>query len=296
MADFNSLTGGSIDILSFVFGGGGLLMPRGFWLPGSLSSHIGHFGTGASAGYGQGSLVSGQGPYPYSHLSLGNDMGLGIKTQVGSHNILGFSFISGTTHLCKTASTKLFSASTIINGAKVNVTGAKLTLTGIDVTLAAPNVLITGTNVKIFGAPGSVMTGVNIAACPGKKNFDIKHPTKEGHRLRHVCLEGPSADVFLRGKLQDECTIKLPEYWKNLVDLDTISVILTPIGSYQELFVEKIESNTNITIKNNVEGSINCHYVIYGERIDVEKNIPEYPGLTPYDYPGDNNQCNINGL
>ena len=71
---------------------------------------------------------------------------------------------------------------------------------------------------------------------------------------------------------------------------------LTPIGIYQELFVEKIEWGRNIIIRNNLGGPINCHYIIYGERMDVEKNIPEYPGLTPADYPGDSSQCNINGL
>lgn len=136
----------------------------------------------------------------------------------------------------------------------------------------------------------------NISACSGKKNFDIKHPSKEGHRLRYVSLEGPTADVFLRGKLENNSIIKLPEYWKNLVDPDTISINLTPIGLYQELFVEKIEWGKNIIVKNNLSGPINCHYVIYGERSDVEKNIPEYSGLTPEDYPGDNSQCNINGF
>ena len=28
------------------------------------------------------------------------------------------------------------------------------------------------------------------------KGFDIKHPNKEGHRLRHICLEGPEAGVY----------------------------------------------------------------------------------------------------
>lgn len=136
----------------------------------------------------------------------------------------------------------------------------------------------------------------DISACSGKKNFDIKHPSKDGHRLRYVSLEGPSADVFLRGKLIDEYVIKLPEYWKNLVDPETISINLTSMGVYQELYVEKIEYGKNIIVKNNLGGPIKCHYVIYGERSDVEKNIPEYVGLTPNDYPGDNSQCNINGL
>jgi hypothetical protein len=32
---------------------------------------------------------------------------------------------------------------------------------------------------------------------------------------------------------------------------------------------------------------------VYGERKDTSKNIPEYKGLTPDDYPGDNNEYNL---
>ena len=32
-----------------------------------------------------------------------------------------------------------------------------------------------------------------------KKAFDIPHPKKKGHRLRHICLEGPEAGVYVRG-------------------------------------------------------------------------------------------------
>jgi hypothetical protein len=128
-----------------------------------------------------------------------------------------------------------------------------------------------------------------------KKTFDIPHPSKENHRLRYVCLEGPAAEVYLRGKLVNDTLIELPDYWRNLVDAETITVSLTPFGSYQELFVEKIEWGTKIIVKNNAGGAINCHYVVYGERKDVEKNIPEYEGLTPSDYPGDNSDYVING-
>lgn len=129
----------------------------------------------------------------------------------------------------------------------------------------------------------------DISACSGKKDFDIPHPTKDGWRLRHVCIEGPTADVYVRGKLVNSNVIHLPEYWRGLVDPETITINITPIGTYQELFVEKIEWGSKITIKNNAGSSINCHYMISGERIDVEKNIPEYEG-TYEDYPGDNSE------
>ena len=127
-----------------------------------------------------------------------------------------------------------------------------------------------------------------------KKAFDIPHPTKENHRLRYICLEGPQAEVYLRGKLINQSVIELPDYWRELVDAETIGVTLTPVGSYQELYVEKVEWGTHITIKNSAGGAINCTYVVYGERKDTSRNIPEYEGTSPKDYPGDNREYSIN--
>ena len=36
------------------------------------------------------------------------------------------------------------------------------------------------------------------------KLFDIKHPTKEGYRLAHACLEGPENAVYIRGRLKND--------------------------------------------------------------------------------------------
>lgn len=127
-----------------------------------------------------------------------------------------------------------------------------------------------------------------------KKSFDISHPTKDGWRLRYVCLEGPDADVYIKGKLKDSNVIDLPTYWTNLVNPETVNVVLTPIGLYQELFVERIEWGSRVIIKNSSGGPINCFYQIMAERVDVPKNIPEYQGLTPNDYPGDNSNYSIN--
>jgi hypothetical protein len=127
-----------------------------------------------------------------------------------------------------------------------------------------------------------------------KKSFDITHPTKENHRLRYICLEGPQAEVYLRGKLINQYVIELPDYWRELVDAETIGVTLTPVGSYQELYVEKVELGTHITIKNSAGGAINCTYIVYGERKDTSRNIPEYEGTSPKDYPGDNREYSIN--
>jgi hypothetical protein len=151
----------------------------------------------------------------------------------------------------------------------------------------------------VVGANISATKGINAktaAAISSKKGFDIPHPTKKEHRLRYICVEGPSAEVYLRGKLKDNTFIDLPEYWRNLVDAETIGVVLTPVGHYQELYVDKIEWGSRIQIKNNSGSAINCDYIVFAERKDTCKNISEYKGLTPSDYPGDNSTYNINGL
>jgi len=127
-----------------------------------------------------------------------------------------------------------------------------------------------------------------------KKSFDIPHPSKENHRLRYICLEGPEAAVYYRGRLKGT-VIELPDYWKDLVDSDTITVNLTPHGSYQELYVKSIEWGTKIQIRNANGGSIDCSFVVCGERKDVAKNIPEYQGSSPSDYPGDNMEYTVAG-
>jgi hypothetical protein len=108
------------------------------------------------------------------------------------------------------------------------------------------------------------------------KSFLIDHPTKEGMKLRHGSLEGPENGVYVRGRLKDDNTIELPEYWLGLVDEDTITVSLTPIGKHQKLYVEDIADNKVIVGNDNLMNkAINCFYVVYGERKDLAKLVVE---------------------
>ena len=106
------------------------------------------------------------------------------------------------------------------------------------------------------------------------KNFIIDHPTKEGKKLVHSCLEGPENAVYVRGRITDKNIIELPEYWTSLIDYDTITVSLTPIGSEQSLYVKEIKDNTVIIGGYDTqfgEIAIDCFYHIFAERIDIDK-------------------------
>ena len=126
-----------------------------------------------------------------------------------------------------------------------------------------------------------------------KKNFDIPHPTKDGWRLRHTCPEAPSNDVYIRGKLKNNNEIILPEYWSNFVDPESITVNVTPIGAHQNIIVKSVNLE-KIVLQSNSPIPINCFYHVFATRNDGDTLIPEYEGLSPSDYPGDNTDYNIN--
>ena len=158
-----------------------------------------------------------------------------------------------------------------------------------DMTVAA-NVKVTK-NLTVSGTTyASVQGTINVQ---GWKGFDIKHPTKENHRLRYICLEGPEGGVYHRGILKDSEFIELPDYWKDLVDTKTITVHLTPIGTYQYLYYTVAKNR--IIVKNHSNLPTHCSYIVYGERKDGEPLIPEYEGNSPEDYPGKNDQYSIAG-
>ena len=128
------------------------------------------------------------------------------------------------------------------------------------------------------------------------KPFDIQHPTKgEGHRLRYACIEGPEVGVYYRGRLKESNVIELPYYWKDLVDENSITVQLQPIGSNQNLVIQEFnnefiviaEDSTNTDLITDLS-TIDCFYHVYGERKDINPLIVEYEGDSWKDYPDPN--------
>lgn len=129
------------------------------------------------------------------------------------------------------------------------------------------------------------------------KGFDITHPNKENHRLRHICAEGPEAGVYIRGTLKDKNVIELPSYWEGLIDPNTITVTLTQIGYPQDLIVDREipEWGKVIKVRSGSGANVYCFYEVWAARIDGEPLIVEYEGATPADYPGSDKQFSISG-
>jgi len=107
-----------------------------------------------------------------------------------------------------------------------------------------------------------------------EKNFDIKHPTKEGWRLRYSVLEGPERGVYVRGHISGSNIIELPDYWSGLVYEDSISVQLTPVGSPCTHYVDTV-TTASITVGCQC-GEVNAYYIIHAERKAEEPIWVEY--------------------
>jgi hypothetical protein len=77
-------------------------------------------------------------------------------------------------------------------------------------------------------------------------------------------------DLSYCGVVSKGNVIELPDYWVKLVDPDSITVQLTPIGKPQKLYIEDIRDN-KIYISSDAVERIDCFYYVLAERVDVEK-------------------------
>lgn len=132
-------------------------------------------------------------------------------------------------------------------------------------------------NIAVFTTQGANITGntyVGGALVATTKSFAIQHPSKPEIILYHGCLEGPEHAVYTRGRCTAD-TIVLPDYWKNLVDPESITVHLTAIGDCDQAKVIKITSNV---IKIQGTPAVDCFYIIHARRKDVPPLTIEVPG------------------
>jgi hypothetical protein len=156
------------------------------------------------------------------------------------------------------------------SGAMVDL-NARASSFGIEIADTEMLTILSNGNVGIGNTSPGYKLEVNGSFAATTKSFVIDHPTKPDMKLRHGSLEGPENGVYVRGRLKSN-KIQLPDYWTCLVDANTITVNLTPVGRHQNLWIEDIIDNTVIVGGDNV----NCFYTVFAERKDVEKLEVEF--------------------
>ena len=137
-----------------------------------------------------------------------------------------------------------------------------------------------------IGTKGMTLSERLIEANEQPKPFDMVHPSRgEGHRLRYACIEGPEVGVYYRGRVRNKNNvITLPNYWKDLVHTDSISVQLQPIGAHQNVIVKRWD-DSHIYLQAQGGMPVDCFFHVYAERKDVNKLITEYEGDSWKEYP-----------
>jgi hypothetical protein len=114
--------------------------------------------------------------------------------------------------------------------------------------------LILGTNnvnrLQINGSTGAVTVAGNFTVT-GVKNFAMPDPANSGRAIYYASLEGPEAGTYFRGtaKLnQGEAVIELPGYFSRITEGERMTVQLTPLGTWGQLFVAE-KSPTQLVVR-----------------------------------------------
>jgi hypothetical protein len=195
-----------------------------------------------------------------------------VNTAISYGDLAGDAPITGATEF--SALTDTFTYTPQNTGKLVYVREDGTGLTTIASSLFQPS----GNYAYLSGASfsGEVTVFSHLAAVT--KSFLIRHPFFPLKKLlRYACLEGPENGVYIRGRLIDNDIIELPDYWRKLIDPDSITVQLTPVGSDQRLFIKKIENNKVYLDYDSFTDyiKIDCYYLVQAERCDVPKLIVE---------------------
>ena len=82
--------------------------------------------------------------------------------------------------------------------------------------------------------------------------------------MKNTIYEITEKTVSVRGKLIHSNQIELPKSWKDIIDPTTITVSLTPVGSYQNLIVKRVDSE-EVVVQSNGAIPIDCYYYISAE-------------------------------
>jgi len=141
---------------------------------------------------------------------------------------------------------------------------------------------------------GSMLTKKKVSV----KNFTIEHPLDREKYLIHACLEGPTADVFYRGRgviraNRYTTEIDLPEYFSDLIEYGTSTLMLTLRGNPFARIAGTVYETQNIIkveVAERSEHAIDFYWEVKATRKHTafnpepkKKDVQIY-GMGPYTY------------
>jgi len=103
----------------------------------------------------------------------------------------------------------------------------------------------------------------------GVKNFAVVDPTDSKQALYYTALEGPEAGTYFRGSaktVNGEVIIVLPDYFTKLTESERMTVQLTPVGGWGQLYVAS-KSPEKLVIKTSKDtADLEFDYLVQGVR------------------------------
>jgi hypothetical protein len=118
----------------------------------------------------------------------------------------------------------------------------------------------------------------------GAKFFVEPHPTDASQVIRYISLEGPESGTYFRGTARTvggQAVIEVPESFRMVTDEEGLTIQVTPIGAYSQVYVESQDLN-QIVIRGSRD--VQFHYMVNGVRRAFKNFNPIVPGgeFTPW--------------
>tara|TARA_Y100001937_G_scaffold663_1_gene776 strand:- start:1106 stop:2059 length:954 start_codon:yes stop_codon:yes gene_type:complete len=205
-------------------------------------------------------------------LSSGSTgVGYEINNSIAFGNANRRIFIEDRTH--NSNSDKIHLSGSVVVSGSLKLNGSTITAGGGG-TPGGSNTQVQFNNGGSFGGDSDLVWNsttnaltINGTLNATRKSFVVNHQKMDNHNLVHGSLEGPEFGAYIRGKVENDNKIALPDYWEWLVDEDSITVHITPIGYHiLPLYFKEIKDNYVYVNK-----KTNFYYYICAERKDIEK-------------------------
>ncbi len=154
---------------------------------------------------------------------------------------------------------------------KYGVFGAGLPYAGyFDGKVHADTLEVTGADTYVAEFKGKIRAeGLDVS---GAKHFVVPDPTDPTKEISYASLEGPEAGTYIRGSAQvvnGKTTIQIPDHFAKVTSEQGVTVQLTPIGKWLQLYV--LEKNTSyIVVADSTGQTGNFDYLIQGIRKGYE--------------------------
>lgn len=113
----------------------------------------------------------------------------------------------------------------------------------------------------------------------GTKNFVQAHPKDATKDIVYVALEGGEAGTYFRGSAElvdGTAVIKLPEHFALITNLEGLTVQLTPLGDFLQLYL--VEKTPNQLVVREATGKTGTFdFLVQGVRTGFENHQPIQP-------------------